>query len=160
MKKETLTEFICALLILLFVYTAFSKWFDFAGFWRAMHNQPIPGWSAAVLAVIVPPMELCCAVLLMTGKTRIWGLRGTAGLMTVFTLYIVLILSGAFHYIPCSCGGVIREFSWKQHLLFNILYLTLSIIGLLLERKNPPGKLKHSRQLGSKIFHARNQVES
>jgi hypothetical protein len=53
----------------------------------------------------------------------------SCGLMTLFTIYIAIILVVNNH-IPCSCGGIIQSMSWKQHLLFNVACIILSVIGI------------------------------
>jgi hypothetical protein len=32
--------------------------------------------------------------------------------------------------LPCSCGGVIQQLSWKQHIVFNISFIVLGIAGI------------------------------
>jgi putative oxidoreductase len=45
-----------------------------------------------------------------------------------------VILAHFFPYIPCSCGGVIRKLTWPQHLVLNLFYVALSVLGLILQR--------------------------
>jgi hypothetical protein len=37
--------------------------------------------------------------------------------------------------LPCSCGGIISKLSWKQHILFNLFFIMLSITGIKVQRK-------------------------
>lgn len=37
--------------------------------------------------------------------------------------------------LPCSCGGVIALLSWKQHIAFNLFFLSLAVIGIYLEQQ-------------------------
>ncbi|MDQ2656909.1 MAG: hypothetical protein M3Y60_05770, partial [Bacteroidota bacterium] len=34
--------------------------------------------------------------------------------------------------LPCSCGGVLNSLGWKAHLVFNIVFTLLSIVGIML----------------------------
>jgi len=43
--------------------------------------------------------------------------------------------------LPCSCGGVLQEMSWQQHLVFNIVFTLLALLAAILERKRRRGKL-------------------
>jgi len=36
-----------------------------------------------------------------------------------------------FDRIPCSCGGIIAKLSWGQHLVFNLIFLGLALIGFM-----------------------------
>ncbi len=66
--------------------------------------------------------------------TRKYGLWASFILLMIFTFYISgMLLSG--EHLPCSCGGIIRELSWRQHLIFNLFFITLSLTGIVLERK-------------------------
>ena len=140
MKKAILSETIIALLMLLFLYAAFSKLADFAAFRAAMGKQPFPKWLRAVVIHTLPAVEVATAVLLVPAKTRLAGLTTFCGLMGLFTLYITAILLHLFPYVPCTCGGVISRLGWPQHLVFNLAFVALGIWGTRLT-----------------IFHARNQ---
>jgi hypothetical protein len=54
--------------------------------------------------------------------------------MTAFTLYIGYMVSFA-EKLPCSCGGVISKMTWNQHLVFNIFFTLLSLLGVILEKR-------------------------
>jgi len=38
-------------------------------------------------------------------------------------------------HLPCSCGGVIRELSWRDHLFFNVCFTVLAAVGISVEKK-------------------------
>jgi putative oxidoreductase len=73
-------------------------------------------------------------VALMFERTRLAGFYASLALMIVFTIYTGIILLHFFRYIPCSCGGVIKKLTWKQHLVFNLFFVVLSILGIILKR--------------------------
>jgi uncharacterized membrane protein YphA (DoxX/SURF4 family) len=62
---------------------------------------------------------------------RLIGLYASFFFMILFTGYIVAILRFS-SYIPCSCGGILQKMSWTQHLIFNIGFLLLAVIAILL----------------------------
>jgi putative oxidoreductase len=135
MKKATVTQLICALLVLLYVYTAVSKLADFAEFARQMRGQPLPLPVREVLVRTLPAGELLVAACLLLPRLRTAGLWLSAGLLVAFTVYVLLALAGAFPRVPCSCGGVLRSLGWRNHLYFNLVFLLLNGAALWLDAK-------------------------
>jgi putative oxidoreductase len=135
MKRSLVVELIVALLILLFVYTATSKFLEFSSFRYVLSRSPLIGQSAPVVAWALPITEYAISLLLFFHSTRRIGLWASFALMLVFTGYIGYMLAFSPH-LPCSCGGVIKEMSWKQHLVFNIFYTLLALAGIWLHRKS------------------------
>lgn len=133
--KNKILLIISLLLVLLFTYTAFSKWIDMAGFTSDMHNQLFPRWMGDGLMVVLPVMEMGIVLLLLFERTRLAGLQMAFVLMALFTLYTLLVLTHVFNRIPCSCGGVIKLLSWKQHLVFNLFFGLISWVGMRIQEK-------------------------
>lgn len=133
--RSLIVEIIVALLILMFLYAAISKLLEYNKFVFDMGNQPFPNWTTPFLVWGVPISEFLIVALLPFERTRKIGLWASTILMSIFTLYIVLILLKVFPYTPCSCGDVIDKLSWTQHLYFNLFFLSISITGLLLTKK-------------------------
>jgi hypothetical protein len=131
MKRTFISELINGIFILLFVYTAVSKLVDFENFRHVLSKSPLIGTSADKISWMLPLLELFVAGLLFIPKARIIGMQATVGLMSVFTLYVGYMLL-TLTDLPCSCGGILKEFTWQQHLIANVLLLILSILGLLL----------------------------
>jgi hypothetical protein len=50
-------------------------------------------------------------------------------MMIIFTIYILAIIRFSKH-LPCSCGGIISELSWKEHLFLNVFLILLAAIGI------------------------------
>jgi len=121
---------IIALLVLLFAYTGFSKFFALQAFTGTMYNQPIPHWMAAPLVGLIPVAEVTAAGCLLFKKTQRTGLYLSLLLLILFTLYIAAILLHFFRRTPCSCGGIFRNLSWQQHLWVNLLLLAFTAIAI------------------------------
>lgn len=136
MKRSTILEIICSLLILLFLYASVSKWLNFREFILDIHNQPFPGWLATSIVWFLPPVEILIALTLLFEKTRTIGLWAALILMTIFTIYTGAILLHFFNRVPCGCGGVIRGLTWAQHLIFNLFFVAVSGIGIVINGKN------------------------
>ena len=48
----------------------------------------------------------------------------------MFTVYIILILYFS-DFVPCSCGGVLENLSWKEHVVFNVLFIMFALFSIL-----------------------------
>lgn len=143
MKREFLRDAIAFLLVLLFVYTAFSKILGASEFRKQMFNQPLPAWVKPVLVYAIPSLELVASILLMIVSVRIWGFVLSSALMITFTIYVGLVLLGQFDYTPCSCGGIVSTLSWRGHLIFNVVFTVLALIGTAISvRSNNPFQKK------------------
>jgi hypothetical protein len=135
MRRNTIIEIICTLLILLFVYTASSKLIDFHKTYKEMDNQPFPNWMTPFLVWGISLLELTIAGFLLFNRTKKAGLWGSLILMTLFTGYIGAILLHFFSRVPCSCGGVIKQLGWTNHLYFNLFFVAIAALALVLMRK-------------------------
>src|ERR1700722_12523214 len=140
LKRQVVLECIAALLILLFLYASVSKFLDFKRFIDEMNNQPLPNSWTPFLVWGIPLLEIGISILLLFEYTRLFGFYASLAMMVLFTSYAILILTHFFPYIPCSCGGVIRKLTWPQHLVLNLVFVALSILGIGLQRRN----LSHS----------------
>jgi putative oxidoreductase len=129
-NKKLIIEIAVLLLVFLFLYTGVSKLVDFKGFTNDLNNQPFPNGLTPVLKWIVPLTEIAIVILLLFEKRRLAGLYASAVLMSMFTLYTALVLLHLFEYVPCSCGGVIKQLTWPQHLVFNIFFVVISLLAI------------------------------
>jgi putative oxidoreductase len=132
--KELALFIVILLIVMMWLHASSSKYFDFAGFKRDMHKQPFPTWFSDILIIILPPIEITTAVIVAWQKTRRIGLVVTEVLMSAFTLYIIAIMFNFFPRVPCSCGGIIKSFTWEGHLIFNLFFVAIGITGLLLNK--------------------------
>ncbi|NII26833.1 hypothetical protein HB364_17215 [Pseudoflavitalea sp. X16] len=143
------------LLIFLFAYTAFSKlnpitytppftWeevklIDVTAFRDAMFKSPVLRPYVTELAYIIPVAEILICLLLLFDKTKTAGYYASLLLLTLFTGYIIYILVKYGSMLPCSCGGVITQLSWKQHLFLNAFFLLITIRALYITHKQQHG---------------------
>ncbi|RKR80557.1 methylamine utilization protein MauE [Mucilaginibacter gracilis] len=134
MKKDIIIVCITALLVALFLYASFSKYFDYAYFQRSMYNQIFPHWMATCLIYTIPPVEIIIAIGLMQERTRLIALYAFFILMALFSIYIAAGLLHVFSKVPCSCGGIIKSFDYGEHLIFNIFFVALSGTAIWLKK--------------------------
>lgn len=124
--RKIIETLVVLFFILLFVYTATSKLIDFENFQVQIAQSPLLSAFATPIAYGVVFGELFIALMLCFKKSRTLGLYLFIGFMTAFTVYIYLIL----HYspfVPCSCGGILEDLGWKEHLWFNVVVTVLGI---------------------------------
>jgi hypothetical protein len=124
-------DLVVALLVLLFVYTASSKFLDWQHFTGTMLTQPLPRWLARSLPWTIPAAEIVAAGFLLYAPTKRKGLFLALFLLIAFTLYIATIL---LHLLPgrtpCSCGGIFRHLTWQQHFWVNVGLIGLTAFAL------------------------------
>jgi len=129
--KKYIVEVICVLYILLFTYAAVSKILDYHDFSIKLGQSPLFSAFAGWVAIGVPVIELVIVLMLCFPSWRLMGLLASFALMVAFTAYIVIILNFS-SYIPCSCGGILENMDWNEHFLFNIVFVMLAVIAMLL----------------------------
>ncbi|MDH7459851.1 hypothetical protein QEG73_01135 [Chitinophagaceae bacterium 26-R-25] len=122
------SEIIGSLLILLFAYTAFQKYMEHDTFLWTLERSTLLHSLATPLSWMVPATELAVVCLLIFPSLRRIGLLCSVVLLTTFTLYIIYMLLFTPN-LPCSCGGIVSYLSWKQHLVFNTIFLLLALYG-------------------------------
>lgn len=128
-------EFISALLILLFVYSALSKITAHDSFVFALQQSALVQQFSRMVSITVPAVEIIASLLIFVPRWRQTGLLFAALLMTAFSLYIGYMLAYTSH-LPCSCGGVLSQMTWRQHLIFNIAFMLLAFLGWAMEKRN------------------------
>lgn len=133
MKKETILQIITGILAALFFYAAFSKLIDYEKSHTEMRNQVFSSPIADILTWLIPVTELMLVIGLLFSQTRKKALWASTLLLSSFTIYIGIIMTGAFGFIPCSCGGILRNMDHSTHIVFNIFFIALSILGLAME---------------------------
>lgn len=129
-KRNTIVEVITSSLILLFLYTALSKFLEFEKFKYVLAKSPSLERYHVTIAWGIPISELVIVSLLVIPRLRKIGLWSSFGLLLAFTVYISYMLLSESK-LPCSCGGVIDRLTWPQHLMFNIGFTVLSFLGAI-----------------------------
>ncbi|NVM66871.1 putative membrane protein YphA (DoxX/SURF4 family) [Mucilaginibacter sp. SG538B] len=160
MKKELLYELITSLLVLMFLYTGFSKILDFKDFEISMRFQHLPDWLTSSMTYLLPGIEIIVAALLVSDKTRIAGLYAFLMMMSCFTGYVGAALLHLFPKAPCACGGVIKSLGWGPHFLINLAFVFLAAISLRYYRRLQNITRTPTASVAQDISRARNQVNT
>ncbi len=135
MKQRVYIEIICFLFIVLFFYAAVTKLMNYEGFVGQIGKSPLLTRYANWVAWLIPTVELIITVLLASPRWRSIGLYASFGLMTLFTVYIIAILSYS-NELPCSCGGILNTLDWNEHLIVNLFFVLLAVLGIKFNGKN------------------------
>ena len=132
-RKSMIVEIIASLLILLFIYAAFSKLSDYNRFSVQLSKSPFITSFSNIVAWSIPAIEILIALLLVIKRTRQTGLYASFFLMSLFTAYLLIMLNYSY-YVPCSCGGVLENLSWESHIVFNTFFAVISGVGIFLNK--------------------------
>lgn len=135
MKKEAILKLLSGIIALLFFYAAVSKLVDFDTSKHEMLNQIFSRDISLILVWVVPITELVIVGLLIFNFTRLLGFYASLILLFVFSIYIAITMSGVFGRIPCSCGGILKNMGYWPHLIFNLLFIVLALLGIAIERQ-------------------------
>lgn len=133
MKKETILLLISGLIAAMFFYAAFSKLMDYDKSLGEMRNQIFPAKIANILTWLIPTTEIMLTFFLLFPRTRKIALWPSLFLLSAFTIYIGVVMTGVFGRIPCSCGGILKNMSYGTHLIFNVFFVSLALLGLAIE---------------------------
>lgn len=147
-KKIILT--ISYLYVLLFVYAAISKLLDFDSFKVQIGQSPMLSVYADWISPTVIAIELLIALMLLNERTKLAALLLSLGLMTMFTAYIFILLHYS-SFVPCSCGGVLEKMSWNTHLIFNIIFVVLAVLAIILNAKRTDSNASAIRKWSTSI---------
>ncbi|MDT0642182.1 hypothetical protein RM553_04985 [Zunongwangia sp. F363] len=139
--KIYIREFIRYAFIVLFFYAAVTKLLEHPKFYNDLLNSPVFGNKriAGFMSWFIPILELSIAGFLISMAYRWLGMYMAFGSILLFTVYISGILLFSEN-IPCSCGGIISNFTWQEHLIFNICFLLLGLLGIFLQQKRDTSK--------------------
>lgn len=124
---------IAYLFVLLFLYTAINKLWKIDSFERVLHVMPLIGSAANFIAAFVPAAEILIGVMLLVPLSKRAGMLAAFILMLIFTLYLVFMVIYAKD-LPCNCGGVLSNLSWQQHIIFNIIFISLAFLALRISK--------------------------
>jgi hypothetical protein len=132
LKRNTIIEIISSLLIVLFIYTALSKLSAYNTFVVQLSKSPFITSYANSIAWSIPAVEILISLLLVFKRTKLIGLYASFFMMSLFTSYLIIMLNFSYH-IPCSCGGVLQNLSWNEHVIFNAFFIVIAGAGALLK---------------------------
>ena len=133
-KKNTIVEIISLLFILLFMYASTNKLIDYQKFRVQLGQSPLLTPFSNLVVWVVPLIEITISIMLVFLRFRRIGLYSSFTMMVIFTAYIIAVTNFSDH-VPCSCGGILENMNWNQHLVFNIGFLLLSIVAVFLNSK-------------------------
>jgi hypothetical protein len=118
--------------IFLFLYAATSKMLILTAYKLQMQEQPLPKWSIPYLTYGIPFLEIVLSFLLAIYTTRLRALYMSTIMMFAFSIYIGLIRFHVFAETPCTCGGVLRKVSWTTHMIFNLFFVAIGAVAIIL----------------------------
>jgi hypothetical protein len=137
--RDRLVFCICLICISLFLYTAYSQIVDHQRFFKGLSKVAVVGGFALYISWLVPVAEVLISILLIIPITYKWGLCGFAGLMILFTGYILSMVLWA-KKLPLHSGGAAEKLSWTQHIWFNLAFIVIAVFALWLSNLKTSSK--------------------
>ncbi|MDR3713323.1 MAG: hypothetical protein P4L51_10940 [Puia sp.] len=135
MKGKTLLyNIIRCVFFFLFAYSGITKLLNFTEFRRQMGEIFNSGFLMECVIYLVPSVELLVAAFLIIKPFRMKAFQLGFVTMILFTIYIIL-LTFLSHDVPCSCGGFLERIPTGIHIIFNISFAALALVGIQLEKK-------------------------
>lgn len=110
-------DLISGLLLLVFLYTAWSKPRGYEQFRYTLSQSYLLKPFANVIAWSLPVAELVVVLLLFIPAWRRWGLWTSA-----------ILYASKFSR---NCGGVVNSISWGQHIVFHYFFLGFTILAVI-----------------------------
>lgn len=137
-NKSLINSLLQGLVFILFLYSGFTKVLRFDLFVNNLDKSVfLEQLNTHVIAILIISIEFLIPALLLFRSTLNAGYQISFFLLLIFTGYILLILNFS-PYIPCSCGGLIEYLSWKQHIVFNCVFLLILLYLIFSGKKNNP----------------------
>lgn len=134
-KSVNLWLFILTLLLLgLWIPSLIEKLTDFPMFMFAMMGQYFPIWFNKTLIGVLPIAEGLIIGLLLKPRKNLLGMCISFLLMLGFTGYVGVAALSDWVKIPCGCMKLISNMSWLGHFFFNLSFLILSGVGIILSK--------------------------
>lgn len=131
---QSIPKIIGILFIILFVYAATSKLLAIEQFKTQLGKSPFISMYANWMVWIIPLVELLIVGLFIFQKHLLVAFYSSFTLMTLFTIYIFLVLNFSDD-VPCACGGIISSLGWRAHFLFNIAFILIALTGIIIIHK-------------------------
>lgn len=129
--RKIISEVFIYLIALLWLYTSIYKFLQIENSINQLADSPLVAPYAVLLGYGLPIIEFALFVLLLVPRTRRVALYGSAALLTMFIVYILIILNFYRADTPCICGGIISKLSWKNHVYFNLVFLVMTLYSLI-----------------------------
>lgn len=134
LSKRSVSETLAAIIVFIFLYTAVSKLVEVESFIEVLGKSPLLSPYKNLVAWSIPIAEIVLVVLLTIPKTRRTGFAGSFAILAAFTLYLAYMIIFTPN-LPCTCGGVVSNLTWTQHIIFNCVLIGLSLLGLRLTKR-------------------------
>jgi uncharacterized membrane protein YphA (DoxX/SURF4 family) len=129
LKQISVVDIVAFLFSFLFLYASISKLAEYDEFVAQIGKSPLITRYVDWLAWMIPAVEIAIVAMLYVPRLRLVALYASFTLMFAFTIYIIMILTLS-PYVPCSCGGILNSMGWTEHVIFNIVFTLLAVLGI------------------------------
>lgn len=131
MTTKTIIRIIALSLALLFFYAAVSKLDQYSIFRLQLQKFPLALPLIEQMAWLVPVSELVIAGLLLFPALQVKGLFSALLFLSLYTIYLTCMPDSRFT-LSCRCGEPWPSFSLKSNIIFNLLCVLVTSVGVVL----------------------------
>ncbi|MDQ1148281.1 MULTISPECIES: MauE/DoxX family redox-associated membrane protein [Sphingobacterium] len=93
-----------------------------------MALQSFPYWMEQLLLWGLPALYIGLTLILLYRPTTKLGLRLSTVVIVIFTIYLLVGVSGVLGYTPCACAGIWPTNNHWLHIALNSIFITIGII--------------------------------
>ncbi len=130
-NKKLIFNSIVFYFFVLFFYAAYVKGSDRSLFIQQMNQSPLlPEFLLDFISIIIPLIEIIICILLVIKSTRLLGILLSFTLMSIFTIYLIFLVTAYTYNIPCACGGILGNLGYPIHISFNLFSTVLAFIAI------------------------------
>lgn len=124
--NKFISYFFIGVLCLIFIYTGVDKLVNSLSFALALYkNSLFSDELTYYLLHLIPSIEIITAVLLLS-RFRLVGSIASFILLIMFTIYNIILYSN-YGDSYCGCANLFEFMTFKEHLVFNIILILMSI---------------------------------
>jgi hypothetical protein len=141
-RYHLITNTCLFLLVVLFAYTAINKLAAIHRFQFQLSTFPWLKANPTPIAWAVIATEFAIVLLLLMPRRTRAGFIAALILLSIFTTYLLIMLLTTPN-LPCTCGGVLEQLSWPQHIGANLLFIGITILGMVAENRERRQRRAH-----------------
>ena len=126
--------------LLLWGFTAAVKLSSWDTTKSEMALQSFPHWMEQMLLWGLPALYISLVLLLLYRPTARLGISLSTVVLSVFTAYLLVGVSGVLGYTPCACAGIWPTNNHWLHIALNSLFILLGLIYWIMAHRSHTGK--------------------
>ena len=133
--RSLLVEILSGGIALVFLHAVYLMATNWEKHLQRMHEQVFNEWWVGKMAWVIPAVYLLIAGAIAYRPLRRLALWVAFGYVVFLSTYIVLSMTKAFGFYPCSCIGLKTEGTFQDNLWFNAKLSITILLAIALDRR-------------------------